>query len=248
MKKHCMVLLMILFAMLCSTEAVFAGEENDIMKNKNQDILFVGKVSHVERDYIVLKVTDYINVRPDAASIGKREEDHRYVLTKNTGLSYRWSYHNKKQIEEGDCVTASLKKGKNQWEVANGLYETDCDDYRVLSFQPISGKLNFDKTVMKYFINSDGKAGKFTKSKDETKFYYKGYKIYDARWNMKKYLTIEEIRNAEKLKAMDYEGSERERKKPKKSDGGKRTVLFIADILIITFLVAMMHKKGKNKK
>ncbi len=250
MREKILIAVMLLLLFLIQPQAAFAGDIEDlIIQNSNQDILMVGKVSHVSRDYLVLKVTDYINVELNEASIEKREEDHRYVVPKNETITYNWSYHQKEQVEEGDCVVASLKKTNGKWEIAHGLFETDSDDYRTLSFEPFQWNLTFSKTKLKYFINSDGQMKEFSKNENATEFYYKKRKIYDTRWNLKKYLTIEEITNSEKLKAMDQKVHVKEQtSKSIKSSDVKRKVLFVIDILLIIGLIAALKKRGRKKQ
>lgn len=222
--------------------------EEQIIKNKNQDVLFVGVVKHVYRDSIVLKVTDYMNLERTSDSIAKREKDHEYLIPKDTAITYRWSYHGKETVEVGDCVVASLKKEDGRWHISNGLYETDTDDYQKLSFEPFHKDLDLKKTKLKYFINSDGEYKDFTSNKEKSKFYYKQQKIYDVRWNMKKYLTIEEIRNAEKLKAMDQDANIIETSANTVSDGKQRLLTGLALFAAIwAFIVLRRGKRKRNK-
>lgn len=242
----------ILFMLVVILESVpvFAGEaQNQIMENRNQDMLFVGKVTHVSRDYIVLKVTDYVNVKLDDSSIEKRESDHRYVISKDKAISYKWSYHKRESVKEGDCIVASLKKKNQKWEISNGLFEVSSDDYQTLSFEPFQQKPDFSKMSLKYFVNSDGEMKDFSANSSKTKFYWKKKKIFDARWNLKKYLTVEEIRNAEKLKAMDQRAHVTEtRATPKSTAEVKKRILFVVDILLIVGLVTFLRKKSQKNK
>lgn len=251
MKKKWIICLIVCLIGFYSALPVSAGTIQDrMMSNQGQDVVFAGKVSHVSKHYIVLKVTDYINVQLSDTSIEKREKNHRYVIPRKKEISYQWSYHGKKMMEEGDCIVASLKKEKGKWVIANGLYETDTDHYNTLSFAPFQKNQDFQKTKLKYFINSDGRMKKFTVNKNATRFYYKGRKIYDIRWNIKKYLTIEQICNTEKLKTMDQDNH-----LPTETDltgkiiyNTKRILLFMLDFLAIVALVAILRKRSKRKK
>lgn len=250
MRKKIFMAAVLLLTVFVWSQTAFAGDTEDlIMNNTDQDILMAGKVSHVSRDYIVLKVTDYINVELSEASIEKREKDHRYVIPRNGPITYEWSYHKKENVEEGDCVVASLKKTNGKWSIAHGLFEVDSDDYQMLSFEPFQWNLTFSKTKLKYFINSDGKLKDFSSNENATEFYYKNRKIYDTRWNLKKYLTIEEITNSEKLKAMDEEANVEEQK-PKSIELSdiKRKILFVVDILLIIGLVIILRKHNRKKQ
>ncbi len=250
MKKRWALLLSVCMICLFWPQKVSASSdpEEQIIKNKNQDVLFVGVVKHVYRDSIVLKVTDYMNLERTSDSIAKREKDHEYLIPKDTAITYRWSYHGKETVEVGDCVVASLKKEDGRWHISNGLYETDTDDYQKLSFEPFHKDLDFKKTKLKYFINSDGEYKDFTSNKEKSKFYYKQQKIYDVRWNMKKYLTIEEIRNAEKLKAMDQDVNIIETSANTVSDGKQRLLTGLALFAAIwAFIVLRRGKRKRNK-
>ena len=113
-----------LFMMLSNIKLVSADTKiNSIMKNKNQDVLFVGSISHISDDYFVISAKDYINTESTSEAIAKRTEDHRYVIMKNENIKYTSSYHEKTTVEEGDHVIASLKKTKGKWTIFNGLYE-----------------------------------------------------------------------------------------------------------------------------
>lgn len=242
----CALCLMIILS--GSYTSVFAEDKADaIMDNSNQDLLFVGNVSHVSDGYIVLKVTDYINVGSTSEAISKRESDHRYVIT-GEEITYTSSYNGKTTVQEGDHIVASLKKKNGKWKIANGLYEVNKDNYKTLSFQPYSNDLDFDMVKLKYFINSDGEMTDFTSNKKGTKFYYKEKKIYDTRWTMKKYLTINEIQNSEKLKQMTQTTQSTGSTTETTSTKVKKHILFAADILIITVVImALRKKKGSNK-
>ena len=186
------------FMMLGNIKLVSADTKiNSIIKNMNQDVLFVGTISHISDDYFVIIAKDYINIESTAEAIGKRTENHRYVIMRNGGISYTSSYHGKTTLEEGDYVIASLKKTKGKWIISNGLYEVDNEDYQTLSVKPCDKSPDVQSIILKYFINSDGRMNKFSSLINKNKVYYRRKMIYDARWNMKKYLTIEEIRNSE---------------------------------------------------
>lgn len=251
MREKILIAAMLLLAFLIQPQMVFAEDIEDlIMDNVNQDILMAGKVSHVSEDYIVLKVTDYINVELSEASIEKREEDHRYVIPRDGTLTYEWSYHEKENVEEGDCVVASLKKINGKWKISHGLFEVDSDNYQTLSFEPFQWNLTFPKTKLKYFINSDGRLKNFSSNENATEFYYKNRKIYDTRWNLKKYLTVEEITNAEKLKAMNQKANVKDQtSKNIALSEIKRKILFAVDLLLIIGLVAILKKRSpKNNE
>lgn len=224
------------------------SKTDSLLENLNQDVLFVGNVSHISNGYAVLKVTDYVSAESTSDAIEKREKDHRYILINKGGIPYTSSYHGKQKAEEGDHVVASLQKKKGVWEVSNGLYEVNEDQYQTLSFEPMSKQMDISKLKLKYFINSDGRMKDFSTDRQHNKVYYKNQKIYDARWNMKKYLTIEEIRNAEKLKAMDQKARIGDERGRYHSFHTKRTLLFLADILVIIGLVALLRKKFPKKK
>lgn len=149
MKKRWALLLSVCMICLFWPQKVSASSdpEEQIIKNKNQDVLFVGVVKHVYRDSIVLKVTDYMNLERTSDSIAKREKDHEYLIPKDTAITYRWSYHGKETVEVGDCVVASLKKEDGRWHISNGLYETDTDDYQKLSFEPFHKDLDFNEKL-----------------------------------------------------------------------------------------------------
>ena len=69
------------FMMLGNIKLVSADTKiNSIIKNKNQDVLFVGTISHISDDYFVIIAKDYINIESTAEAIGKRTENHRYVI------------------------------------------------------------------------------------------------------------------------------------------------------------------------
>ena len=220
---------------------------NMIMKNKNQDVLFVGNVSHVSDGYFVLSAKDYINTESTSEAIAKRTEDHRYVILKNEKTEYTSSYHGKTTIEEGDHVIASLKKTHGKWKISNGLYETDSADYQTLSVKAYNNNPDVQSIILKYFINSDGMMHQFSSNKDGTKVYYRSKKIYDTRWNMKKYLTIEEIRNSEKLKQMDHKTNLVDEIEKKTTFKTRKWMMFLIDIAAIAVVVGLL-KNRKHKK
>lgn len=230
--------------LLCNIKPVSADTKEDLlMNNKDQDVLFVGNISHVSEDYFVLSAKDYINTELTSEAIAKRTKDHRYVIKKNENTKYTASYHEKTTLEEGDHVIASLKKIHGEWIVSNGLYEVDHDDYQTLSVKACNNKPDYQSIVLKYFINSDGNMKKFSSSDDESKIYYRGKKIYDARWNMKKYLTIEEIRNSEKLKQMDHKTNVVENIEEKTTFTTRKWLMFIIDVLAIVLVVSLLRKR-----
>ena len=199
-----------LFMMLGNIKFVSADTKiNRIMNNKNQDVLFVGSVTYVSDNYFVLSAKDYINTESTSEAIAKRTEDHRYVIMKNENIKYTSSYHEKTTVEEGDHVIASLKKTKGKWTISNGLYETDSDDYQTLSVKAYNKNPDVQSIMLKYFVNTDGMMKKFSCNTDGSKVYYQSKKIYDARWNMKKYLTIEDefIKLGQALKLAGLVGS-----------------------------------------
>ena len=178
-----------LFMMLSNIKLVSADTKiNSIMKNKNQDVLFVGSISHISDDYFVISAKDYINTESTSEAIAKRSENHRYVIMRNENTTYTSSYHEKTTLEEGDHVIASLKKTNGKWVISNGLYEVDSDDYQTLSVKPCDKSPDNQSIILKYFINSDGMMNKFSSKNNGNTIYYQNKKIYDARWNMKKYL------------------------------------------------------------
>ena len=214
------------FMMLGNIKLVSAATKiNSIIKNKNQDVLFVGTISE---------------------AIGKRTENHRYVIMRNGGISYTSSYHGKTTLEEGDYVIASLKKTKGKWIISNGLYEVDNEDYQTLSVKPCDKSPDVQSIILKYFINSDGRMNKFSSLSNKNKVYYRGKKIYDARWNMKKYLTIEEIRNSEKLKQMDHKTSLVGDTEEKTSYKIRKWIMLAVDVLAVVMIVRLLKKRKKN--
>lgn len=237
-----------LFMMLGNVKFVSADTKiSMIMNNKNQDVLFVGSVSHVSDNYFVLSAKDYINTELTSEAIAKRTEDHRYVIMKNENTKYTSSYHEKTTIEEGDHVIASLKKIHGKWKISNGLYETDSADYQTLSLKAYNNNPDAQSIILKYFINSDGMMHQFSSNKDETKVYYRSKKIYDAGWNMKKYLTIEEIRNSEKLRQMDHKTSLVDDIEDKTTVKSRKWIMFFIDIAAIAVVVGLL-KNRKQKK
>lgn len=242
--KRIIVWVICLFLTAGSRISVSAKDKTDAMiHNIEQDVLFVGNVSHISDGYVVLKVTDYISTESTSDAIAKREKDHRYILMSKNGITYTSSYYGKQNAEEGDHVVASLKKKNGTWTVSNGLYEVDKDQYRTLSLEPVKKQLDISKLKLKYFINSDGTMKDFSTDQKQKKLYYKNQKIYDTRWNMKKYLTIEEIRNSEKLKAMDQRAHIKDETEKDQTTSVKRKLLFVADIFVIIGLVALLRKK-----
>ena len=152
-----------LFMMLSNIKLVSADTKiNSIMKNKNQDVLFVGSISHISDDYFVISAKDYINTESTSEAIAKRSENHRYVIMRNENTTYTSSYHEKTTLEEGDHVIASLKKTNGKWVISNGLYEVDSDDYQTLSVKPCDKSPDNQSIILKYFINSDGMMNKFS--------------------------------------------------------------------------------------
>ena len=233
-----------LFMMLSNLKMVSADTKlNSMMNNKDQDVLFVGRVSHVSEDYFVLSAKDYINTEATSEAIAKRTKDHRYVIMKNENTKYTTSYHEKQTIEEGDKVIASLKKINGKWTISNGLYETDSDDYLTLSTKAYTNHLDGQSIMLKYFINSDGNMKKFSSNNSKSKVYYQNKKIYDARWNMKKYLTIEEIRNSEKLKQMDHKTNLIDNVEETTTKKTRKMIMFVIDILAIVFIVKLLRNK-----
>lgn len=237
-----------LFMMLGNLKIISADTKISlIMKNKNQDVLFVGNVSHVSDDYFVLSAKDYINTESTSEAIAKRTEDHRYVIMKNENMKYTSSYHEKATIEEGDHVIASLKKANGKWIISNGLYETDSDDYQTLSVKAYNKTPDVESIVLKYFINSDGMMKKFSSSKNGNSVYYQSKKIYDARWNMKKYLTIEEIRNSEKLKQMDHKTNLVDNIEDKTTFKTRKWIMFIIDMAAIAVVIGLLRNRKQKK-
>lgn len=237
-----------LFMMLGNIRLVSADTKVDaIMNNSNQDVLFVGNISHISDDYFVLSAKDYINTESTSEAIAKRTENHRYVIMKNENTKYTSSYHDKTTLEEGDHVIASLKKVNGKWTISNGLYETDSDDYQTLSIKAYDKNPDIQSIILKYFINSDGKMKKFTTGDSGNKVYYQSQKIYDARWNMKKYLTIEEIKNSEKLKQMDHKTNLVENIEEKTTFKTRKVIMFVIDILAIVLVVGLLRNR-KHKQ
>lgn len=237
-----------LFMMLGNLKIISADTKISlIMKNKNQDVLFVGNVSHVSDDYFVLSAKDYINTESTSEAIAKRTEDHRYVIMKNENTKYTSSYHEKATIEEGDHVIASLKKANGKWIISNGLYETDSDDYQTLSVKAYNKTPDVESIVLKYFINSDGMMKKFSSSKNGNSVYYQSKKIYDARWNMKKYLTIEEIRNSEKLKQMDHKTNLVDNIEDKTTFKTRKWIMFMIDMAAIAVVIGLLRNRKQKK-
>ena len=161
-------------------------------------------------------------------------------------ISYTSSYHGKTTLEEGDYVIASLKKTKGKWIISNGLYEVDNEDYQTLSVKPCDKSPDVQSIILKYFINSDGRMNKFSSLSNKNKVYYRGKKIYDARWNMKKYLTIEEIRNSEKLKQMDHKTSLVGDTEEKTSYKIRKWIMLAVDVLAVVMIVRLLKKRKKN--
>ena len=230
--------------MLSNTQQIFADTKTSfLMKNKKQDVLFVGNISHISDDYFVLSAKDYINTESTSEAIGKRTENHRYVIMKNENTTYTSSYHEKTSLEEGDHVIASLKKVNGKWTISNGLYEVDSDDYQTLSVKSYDNT-DCQSIILKYFINSDGRMKKFSSNSSKKQVFYHGKKIYDARWNMKKYLTIEEIRNSEKLKQMDHKDNLITDVENKTTFNTRKWIMFGIDLLAVVLIVKLF----KNRK
>lgn len=237
-----------LFMMLGNTKLIFADTKVDaIVKNKNQDVLFVGNISHISDDYFVLSAKDYINTESTSEAIAKRTEDHRYVIMRNENTKYTSSYHEKTTLKEGDHIVASLKKVNGKWMISNGLYETDSDDYQTLSIKSYDSSPDVESIILKYFINSDGRMKRFSSNSSGSKIYYRDKKIYDARWNMKKYLTIEEIRNSEKLKQMDHKTNLSDDLEKKTIFKTRKWIMFAIDVAAVAFVVGLLrNRKHKN--
>ena len=236
-----------LFMMLGNIKFVSADTEiNRIMNNKNQDVLFVGSVTYVSDNYFVLSAKDYINTESTSEAIAKRTEDHRYVIMKNENIKYTSSYHEKTTVEEGDHVIASLKKTKGKWTISNGLYETDSDDYQTLAVKAYNKNPDVQSIMLKYFVNTDGMMKKFSCNTDGSKVYYQSKKIYDARWNMKKYLTIEEIRNSEKLKQMDHKTSLVDDIEEKTTFKTRKWIMFVIDMAAIVVVIGLLKNRKKK--
>lgn len=234
------------FMMLGNIKPVSADAKiNALMKNKNQDVLFVGNISYISGDYFVISAKDYINTESTSEAIAKRTKDHRYVIMKNENIKYTSSYHEKETIEEGDHVIASLKKTNGKWVISNGLYEVDSDDYKTLSVKPYNHTIDAQSIMLKYFVNTDGKMKKFSSSK--SKVYYRRKKIYDARWNMKKYLTIEQIRNSEKQKQMDHKTNLADTIEDKTTFKMRKWIMFGIDILAIVLVVGLLRNKKQHR-
>lgn len=234
--------------MLGNTKLISADTKADaIMKNKNQDVLFVGNITHISGDYFVLSAKDYINTESTSEAIAKRTEDHRYVIMKNENTKYTSSYHERTTLKEGDHVIASLKKVNGKWTISNGLYETDSDDYQTLSIKSYNDDPDTQSIILKYFINSDGRMNKFLSNNSGSKIYYRNKKIYDARWNMKKYLTIEEIRNSEKLKQMDHKTNLIDNIEEKTTSKTRKWIMFAIDVAAIVLVVGLLRNR-KHKK
>lgn len=237
-----------LFMVLSNIRLVSADTKiHAIMNNSNQDVLFVGNISHISDDYFVLSAKDYINTESTSEAIAKRTENHRYVIMRNENTKYTSSYHERTTLEEGDHVIASLKKVNGKWTISNGLYETDSDDYQTLSLKAYDNDPDVQSIILKYFINSDGRMKKFTSGRSGNKIYYQSQKIYDARWNMKKYLTIEQIKNSEKLKQMDHKTNLVENIEEKTTFKTRRIIMFVIDVLAIVLVVGLLRNR-KHKK
>ena len=223
-----------LFMMLGNIKFVSADTEiNRIMNNKNQDVLFVGSVTYVSDNYFVLSAKDYINTESTSEAIAKRTEDHRYVIMKNENIKYTSSYHE----------NASLKKTKGKWTISNGLYETDSDDYQTLAVKAYNKNPDVQSIMLKYFVNTDGMMKKFSCNTDGSKVYYQSKKI----WNMKKYLTIEEIRNSEKLKQMDHKTSLVDDIEEKTTFKTRKWIMFVIDMAAIVVVIGLLkNRKKKN--
>ena len=244
--RRIIVYFICLFMMLSNIKLVSADTKiNSIMKNKNQDVLFVGSISHISDDYFVISAKDYINTESTSEAIAKRSENHRYVIMRNENTTYTSSYHEKTTLEEGDHVIASLKKTNGKWVISNGLYEVDSDDYQTLSVKPCDKSPDNQSIILKYFINSDGMMNKFSSKNNGNTIYYQNKKIYDARWNMKKYLTIEEIRNSEKLKQMDHKTSLVENIEEKTTVKTRKLIMFVVDVLAVVMIVGLLKKRKK---
>ena len=166
-------------------------------------------------------------------------------LPLNENTTYTSSYHEKTTLEEGDHVIASLKKTNGKWVISNGLYEVDSDDYQTLSVKPCDKSPDNQSIILKYFINSDGMMNKFSSKNNGNTIYYQNKKIYDARWNMKKYLTIEEIRNSEKLKQMDHKTSLVENIEEKTTVKTRKLIMFVVDVLAVVMIVGLLKKRKK---
>ena len=166
---------------------------------------------------------------------------------KNENIEYTSSYHEKTTVEEGDHVIASLKKTKGKWTISNGLYETDSDDYQTLAVKAYNKNPDVQSIMLKYFVNTDGMMKKFSCNTDGSKVYYQSKKIYDARWNMKKYLTIEEIRNSEKLKQMDHKTSLVDDIEEKTTFKTRKWIVFVIDMAAIVVVIGLLkNRKKKN--
>ena len=61
------------FMMLGNIKFVSAdNRDQQIMNNKNQDVLFVGSVTYVSDNYFVLSAKDYINTESTSEAIAKK--------------------------------------------------------------------------------------------------------------------------------------------------------------------------------
>ena len=88
---------------------------------------------------------------------------------------------------------------------------------------------------------------KFSSNKDGSKVYYQSKKIYDARWNMKKYLTIEEIRNSEKLKQMDHKTSLVDNIEDKTTFQTRKWIVFAIDLAAIAVVIGLLRNRKQKK-
>ena len=99
--------------------------------------------------------------------------------------------------------------------------------------------------MSEYHINSDGRMKKFSSNSSKTQVFYHSKKIYDTRWKMKKYLTIEEIRNSDKLKQMDHKNNLIDDIEQKTTFNTRKWIMFGVDILAIILLVGLLKKHKK---
>lgn len=137
-------------------------DDNWNMWHGNQDALILGEVLDVGENTCKLQAVKPLFPKGIITEEYRQLEAEEIPETLNVQgiLSYKMSYHDKYQVEQGDCIIVSLDKEGDFWKMNYAPIEVSSSDYQTLVCLPAERE-TAESFAWDTFIRTDGKLNEF---------------------------------------------------------------------------------------
>lgn len=145
-------------------------DDNWNMWHGNQDVLILGEVLEIGENTCKLQVVKPLFPKGIITEEYRQLEAEEIPETLNVQgiLDYKMSYHDKCQVEQGDCMIASLDKEGDFWKMNYSPIEVSSSDYQTLVCLPAERE-TAESFTWDTFVRTDGKLNEFFFEKEDGK-------------------------------------------------------------------------------